>query len=242
MNFNYFSNNIIYNYYCYLKLDNIYNFSITNTYLHEKFKNYNYHKIINLKFEERKVASRYRNLKFKMDLYGHPITSYYINYSDKHRRNFSMDELKYLYSLSLKECNWIIDVSMFKNIHTLNLSYCICIKDISILKNLHILNISKCDIKDVSALGNLHTLIMRYCHKIEDVSALGKLHTLDLLGCSKIKDVSALGNLYSLNLKFTKVEDVSMLNNLSYLNISYCNNIKDISKLKNIKKLIYGEI
>ena len=59
-------------------------------------------------------------------------------------------------------------MSFLGNVYTLNLKYCSNVIDISALGNVHTLNFNHTNVKDVSALGNVHTLYLSSYYRISN--------------------------------------------------------------------------
>jgi hypothetical protein len=174
--------------------------------------------------------------------------------------NFLID-LKNIYSINLRYCNNITNLSMLENINTLILNNCFQLTDncgISKLQHIRKLylcatNISNKIIKDMSINSNLlkriHTLDLSATNITNEIlPLLINIHILYLRECNNITDVSALGNknskIYKLDLSLcNNIDDnsgISTLKNVKILYLRKCVNITDksnISKLNNLKKL-----
>ena len=229
--------NELFNIFSFLNFKDRFNLSTTNYNNHNIFKEYPHNEIINIDKDNYKLIDRYKNINFRCEYY--PLFD----------NNININNLRNLHTLIIKCCNYITDLSIFKNqnknkINKLVLHGCTNIKDVSLLGDYKYLDLSYCyKIKDVSNLGNCETLILRSCYNIKDVSMLDNVKFLNLSFCTKIKELYInkddfkIWNNYKLNLSYTNISDVSMLINTKILNLTYCKNITNIIMLKNIKKI-----
>ncbi len=111
-----------------------------------------------------------------------------------------------LHTLSLDQCNNMVNIASLGKIRYLKLYYCDQIEDVSVLGTVYDLTICNCKkVKDVSGLGSVHRLNLIYCDAIEDVSALGTVYNLSFNTCAGIKDISALDKVLFLTIYCTQL-------------------------------------
>eukprot|EP00039_Didymoeca_costata_P002209 m.58255 g.58255 ORF g.58255 m.58255 type:complete len:512 (+) comp11167_c0_seq1:66-1601(+) len=99
-------------------------------------------------------------------------------------------------------CNDLQDVSFLSNAYSVTLRSCELLRDVSPLSNIHYLCLANLNITDVSLLGNIHTVVLEECNSVVNVDALATVNTLTIIRCQGIVDIATLGTVHTLKLTF----------------------------------------
>jgi hypothetical protein len=144
------------------------------------------------------------------------------------------ESLQFVKSVTIVQCESIVDVSCFHAAETLNLSYCWNITDVHALGHVSRLNLTGCtQIQDISALGNVPSLNVSNCPLIDDISCLTNVKNLDLGGCLLITDLSSLQNVEKLSFRAFQGRSLVGLKKIKSLTLAGVSTAIDLRPVRN---------
>ena len=195
---------ILHNLFNYLPIKTriIISYSCKNYHLY--FLDYKHSEIIDIYYNDFRLINKFKNLKFKTELWHSKITTQELKHFEK------------IYSLNLFCCYNFNDTYNLKNIHKLSLFGCKYVTNVDALTNIHTLDLSFCiNLVDISKLGNNNIVLLRYCKKITDISSLKNIKIINISFCNNIVDISMLQKLDKIYMYDTNPVLLNQINQLT---------------------------
>eukprot|EP00040_Diaphanoeca_grandis_P014686 m.74652 g.74652 ORF g.74652 m.74652 type:complete len:722 (-) comp24684_c1_seq1:101-2266(-) len=191
------------------------------------------------------VINTWVNLKFTYKCNHTTSGTYYSEQAKEFAQLSMLPHFGRLQSLTLNECDDVVDVSAIATVPNLVFNRCNGLRDLRPLAYVQSMEIAWClNVSNVSVLTNVTTLIIDRCPKVSVLDGLGggKLEHLILRKCRNIRDLSGLNGTKMKSLvleQMHNVSDLSPLVGLEKLTVKECPQIKDIGAITCVPQVTF---
>lgn len=149
-----------------------------------------------------------------------------------------------LHSLSLIECDDVLDVVGLEDLQRLTINRCNGLRSVAPLANVQFLSLEWClNVADIAVLRNVKELVVDRCPKVSNLEGFagGSVERLTLRKCRNVRDLQGLADI---PLKVLELEQMHNITNLAPLNgveklvVNECPQIKDVSGVLDTPELV----
>ena len=149
-----------------------------------------------------------------------------------------------LHSLSLIECDDVLDVNGLEGLQRLTINRCNGLRSVAPLANVQFLSLEWClNVADIAVLRNVKELVVDRCPKVSNLEGFagGSVERLTLRKCRNVRDLQGLADI---PLKVLELEQMHNITNLAPLSgveklvVNECPQIKDVSGVLDTPELV----